>query len=206
MPDDRPEIELRGKGEGPMIRKTFILRSATVLYSLMAAFSFAWALIRGDLDLLHHPRPVFNLPWHADLWGGIAAGVLFGYLVAFLSRAMSARAEWARELLVEMKSILGTLDWKDSLYLAALSALCEEIFFRGVLQPHLWLVWSSVIFGVAHVPRSRTFILWTLEALLLGFCLGLLFVVTGNLAAPVAAHFTINFRNLLYIRRVKLEP
>ncbi len=58
-----------------------------------------------------------------------------------------------------------------------------------------------MIFGLAHLPRNRTFIAWTIQATALGFCLGLLFLYTGNLVAPVAAHFVINFRNLNFIRK-----
>lgn len=205
MNGEKPEFDLRRKDDGRRQQRIFILRSATALYGLMAAFSFAWAFIREDLDLFHHPDPAVHWPHGAGLWGGLAAGAAFGWLVAVLSKVAAARAGWARKLLVEMKSVLGTLDWKDALYLAALSALCEELFFRGVLQSHIGLVWSSLIFGLAHIPRNRTFILWTVEAVVLGFCLGLLFVVSGTLAAPVAAHFTINFKNLLFMGRFDAE-
>jgi len=203
--ENKPEFALRKKDDGRQHQGSFLLRSATALYGLMAAFSFAWAFIREDLDLFHHPGPALELPWHADLWGGLIAGVIFGYFIVFLSKVVTYRAGWARKLLLEMKSILGMLTWKEAFYLAALSALCEEIFFRGILQSHLGLVWSSIIFGLVHIPRNRTFIPWTIEAVLLGFCLGFLFLYSGNLAAPVAAHFTINFRNMLFMNKFKAE-
>ena len=200
MPGDRQLLELPERKADPE-RRSFLLRSATILYSFMAAFSFAWAFIREDLDIFNHPEPPYAFPWHAGLWGGLMAGVVFGCIIVWLSKLVVRRTTWARKLLVEMKSILGRLTWTESLFLAALSALCEEILFRGILQAHLGLVLSSLIFGLAHLPRNRTLIPWTIQATLLGFCLGLLFLYTGNLIAPVAAHFVINFRNLNFIRK-----
>jgi membrane protease YdiL (CAAX protease family) len=203
MNQDRPDIILPpGNGRGRK-QKSFVLRSAVGLYGLMLAFSLAWAFVREDLDLFHHPEPLVRYPWHAELWGGALAGVLFGLAVTWLSRVTAQRAGWARNLLVEMKAILGKMDAMDAFVLAAVSAVCEEILFRGILQSHLGLVWSSLIFGFVHLPRNRVFLLWTLEATLLGFCLGFLFLLTGTLAAPIAAHFTINFGNLLYMQKYR---
>jgi len=201
MLEEHPGFTLPRKDDGRTQQRGLILRSAAALYSLMAAFAFAWALVRENLDLFFHPHPALALPWHAGLWGGLLAGIGFGSVVVVLTKATAGRAGWARKLLVEMKSVLGALEPKDALYLAALSAISEELFFRGVLQAHLGLVWSSVIFGLAHIPRNRVFILWTFEAVIMGFCLGLLFLYTGNLLAPIAAHFTINYWNLLFMIR-----
>jgi membrane protease YdiL (CAAX protease family) len=40
---------------------------------------------------------------------------------------------------------------------------------------------------------------WTASALLIGLLLGGLYVVVGDLGAPIAAHFVVNYLNLRYI-------
>jgi len=183
------------------LQRAYVVRSATLLYCFMTAFCFAWGFWRGDPDFFNHPAPAVGLPWPAAVGAGAAAGALFGLLVAWLSRVAVRRAAWARALAGEMRTLLGPLTAREAFYLAALSALSEELFFRGILQAHLGLVVSSLVFGLAHFPKSRLFVAWTLEAVCLGFCLGALFLVSGNLMAPIAAHFTINFVNLRFILR-----
>ena len=48
---------------------------------------------------------------------------------------------------------------------------------------------------------GKRFVPWTVSALALGVAFGALAQETGNLGAPIAAHFTINFLNLRYIVR-----
>jgi len=76
---------------------------------------------------------------------------------------------------------------------ALLAAIGEEFVFRGVLQNSLasryssWvaILIASGIFGVLHVWRFPA-------AFILGAFLGVLYVITGSLAAPILAHITIN--------------
>ena len=76
--------------------------------------------------------------------------------------------------------------------LAILAGIGEELLFRGVIQ--VWLgerfpVWlalagASVLFGVGHWLSSSYAVLATL----IGAYLGLVFLLTGNLLAPMIAH------------------
>jgi membrane protease YdiL (CAAX protease family) len=76
---------------------------------------------------------------------------------------------------------------------ALLAAVGEEFVFRGVLQNSLsakyssWvaILIASSVFGVLHVWRFPA-------AFMLGAFLGTLYVLTGSLIAPIAAHITIN--------------
>ena len=76
--------------------------------------------------------------------------------------------------------------------LACLAGLGEELLFRGVVQ--VWLaervpIWlalagASLLFGVGHWLSASYAIL----ASLIGAYLGLVFLLTGNLLAPIVAH------------------
>ena len=73
----------------------------------------------------------------------------------------------------------------------------EEIVFRGIIQHALTqivglvaaLLIASALFGLGHGPRNLPRVLATG---VVGMALGILFFVTGNLWAAVAAHITIN--------------
>ena len=180
------------------------LRGATVLYGILLAGAFAWVLVdRGTSDLYRHPDPLWRPTLALGLLAGLALGIALGLLVVALTRRAVRRFRWAVELHSEFRSLLGPATDGDIFLLAAFSALAEECFFRGAMQPTAGLVVSSLVFGGLHLPMSKRFLVWTLEATAMGFVLGLLFWATGQLAAPIAAHFTINYENLHFVRRYK---
>jgi membrane protease YdiL (CAAX protease family) len=84
--------------------------------------------------------------------------------------------------------------------IGAAAGVGEEWLFRGVLQPLVGLVASSVLFGVAHVGGSRMlpFGVW---ATVMGLVMGGLAVSTGGLIAPIVAHGVYDMLALEYIRR-----
>jgi hypothetical protein len=100
----------------------------------------------------------------------------------------------------EFRGVLGGFDTREILMIAALSSLGEELFFRGVLLAETNLTISSLAFGLLHVPTSRRMIPWTLQAIAMGFLLGLLYLLSGDLTVCVATHFVINARNLRHIQ------
>ncbi len=90
--------------------------------------------------------------------------------------------------------------------IAALAGLGEEMLFRGVIQaavaaeiagphgPWLGLLAAAMLFGLLH-PVTPTY---ALLAGLIGGYLGWLWLLTGNLLAPVTAHAMYDFLVLLY--------
>ncbi len=184
--------------------------NATVgLYGLMAAFSVIWGVYRDRPNVWFHPEPLFEAAWPVTVTLGLGAGVALGLAISLLSVWLARRARWARALMSEFRSLLGGLTARDILLIAALSSVGEELFFRGVLLPGLghvlgsqWLglLASSLIFGLLHVPASRRMIPWMLQAMVMGFVLGFLYLFTGDLTVCVATHFVINRRNLTIVQ------
>lgn len=82
-------------------------------------------------------------------------------------------------------------------FIAILSGISEEIFFRGVLQSQIGLLLSSIIFGCAHIWK-KTAILYGIYAAVIGLYFGMLYTLTGNLWVPVIAHIINNFVAILY--------
>ncbi len=83
-----------------------------------------------------------------------------------------------------------------------LSALSEELFFRGFIQMHLasWrgqalaIPVSALLFGVAHLAYRHPVQVFAPFAF--GVVLGVLMMRYRNVMAPMAAHFTFNFVQL----------
>ncbi|HLT40760.1 MAG TPA: CPBP family intramembrane glutamic endopeptidase [Enhygromyxa sp.] len=134
------------------------------------------------------------------LWTPVL-GLALGLLVVAGFRVLERRHSWLPALHREFRSILGRPTGSELLLLAAVSALGEEIFFRGAMLD-AWGPWlSSLVFALLHVPPRRELWPWTLSAGLLGLALAWLTIATGNLGPAVVAHFVINFINLAYITR-----
>lgn len=138
-------------------------------------------------------------------FSNIAVNILTGISVAipviYFSTISLTRFKWAGEMEKLFSQVLVPLKTSEIAIIAVTSGICEEIFFRGGLQPILGLVITSMLFGLAHFPFKRELVPWTIMATLMGFVLGLLFNWSGSLIAPIAAHVAINFINILILNR-----
>lgn len=179
----------------------------TVFYGLMGALGVALAIYWAQIN---------PLVWQGSTGEPLVAavvGVVAGFVVVALSDALDRVAAWARRLSAGFKEMLGPLTLVDIAVIAVLSSVCEELFFRGFLLQALSVAWlpesialpggvliSSLVFGALHIgPDWKTFWPWTLMAFLMGLAFAAMFILTGNLLAPILAHFTINFINLISI-------
>lgn len=98
--------------------------------------------------------------------------------------------------------------WQLAL-IASLAGLGEELLFRGLLQHALiasiggpcgvgiGVVAASAIFGMCHWLTNTYAVL----AALMGMYLGALFLLTGNVLAPIVAHGLYDFVALVYLVR-----
>jgi len=139
----------------------------------------------------------------------VGSGLTAGLVMVAASRLSTARWKWASQLADEFRGLLGQLNAREALLVAAVSGIGEEALFRGALQPALGLWLASAIFGILHIGPNPRFLPWTVMAFAAGLAFGWLFAWTGNLVAPVLAHATINFLNLLFLtsgpEAIKLE-
>jgi membrane protease YdiL (CAAX protease family) len=143
-------------------------------------------------------------------FAGPAIGVLAALpMLALLRWCLRTTWEPMRRLvrLVEERlgSHLANASAGGIVLLAALAGLGEELLFRGVIQ--VWLAerlpvglavaGASVLFGVGHWLSASYAIL----ASAIGAYLGLVFLVTGNLLAPIVAHATYDIVALVILAR-----
>lgn len=95
--------------------------------------------------------------------------------------------------------------------ISLLAGIGEELLFRGLLQggvanyvgglPGIWLglLVGGVVFGLAH-PVSKTY---AIIITLIGFYLGGLYLLSGNLLAPITTHAVYDWLVLVYLTRVR---
>ncbi len=164
-----------------------------IFYGFLFAVAWVW-LQAGAIDVraLWTPR---NLA--LELAVGIGAGVLLAGATPWFVRAVPV----CRELEREFGWILGEQRAWECLYLAILSGVAEEFFFRGALHQAVgpWL--GLVVFAALHWPVNGQFAAWPFTALVAGVVLTAERMWTGTLVAPVATHIIVNAVNLLRISR-----
>jgi uncharacterized protein len=174
------------------------------LYGGMGLVALLLSAGRGDPDIYR----IEGVSTPGRLLVSPLLGLLVGLAVVVLSRLAVRRFAWARSLHTDFKHLLGPLSQREILVLALASAVGEELLFRGALAPILGVWPQAVIFALLHVGPGVRFLPWTLSAFVLGLAFGLLHQATGDLGAPIVAHFLINYLNLGYIARVAMpiEP
>jgi uncharacterized protein len=142
----------------------------------------------------------------AGLLWGIAAAVPLGAALYWMLTTPSGPVRRLVALVEDqLGPFLARLSLLELALLAAIAGFSEEVLFRGVLLPGLarglsplgGLLASSALFGLVHFA-SRTY---ALLAGLMGCYLGALFLLTGNLLAPIVSHGLYDFAALAVLSR-----
>lgn len=144
--------------------------------------------------------PWLALPPHASHTYSALVGLAFGALVVVLTKPMVAKLSWARNLHNDLRPLARGISTTGIVVLAALSALGEELLFRGLLHPWLGLVPQALVFGLVHQLPGKSRWVWVVWATLMGLALGAIFQLTGSLLGPILAHAVINGCNLHYLK------
>lgn len=76
--------------------------------------------------------------------------------------------------------------------LSLIVAICEEWLFRGAIQASWGPYWTSILFAAIHIRYLQH---WLMTGLVfsISYGLGWIYIQTGSLWTPIAAHFVIDF-------------
>ncbi len=149
----------------------------------------------------------------ADVALGLACGLVLSAIVA--GAGWLIERAWGADVYndVVLCAILprSRREWVGVLLALLPAALLEELLFRALPLAGLawliaprWLLWPlSVGFGLLHWPQGS----WgVLGATLAGVVFGLLFLFTGSLWVPLAAHYVLNVTQLLLAQITRAQP
>ncbi|MDQ1346821.1 MAG: protease family protein [Acidobacteriota bacterium] len=175
-------------------------RLAWIFYLVLAIAGLLWLGVqRGRLGI-----GLFVDPggWWIDLGAGVAIG---GGLLA-LWWALRRWVAAARDLEDELARLLAPLSIAEAVSLAVISALAEELFFRGALQSAIGFLPAAVLFALLHAGPGKGFRVWALFALAGGLALGALVSLRGPLGGAIVAHLMVNGVNLVRLARPSPAP
>lgn len=162
----------------------------------LLAFGIGLALGRSPLER----EPWFPTSGLEAALASLVLGLALAALTLLATRALGARAAWARALRSELEPIVSGLHDRDLAVMAMASGVGEEIFFRGLLSPWIGIVLSSLAFGAVHQVRGKGRLGWMASAAAFGFAFALVFGATGSLLGPIVGHTLVNWVNLRAMR------
>ena len=175
-------------------------------YAFLGVLSAVLAVVLRSGSPFAHPTPLLTLADPARHTYSVMMGLTVGALIVLSTRVTVARFEWARRLHSELRPIARVMTTQGIVVLALLSALGEELLFRGLLQPWVGIILQALAFGFLHQVRGPSRYVWMTWATAVGLVLGAIFQVTGSLLGPIAAHALVNGLNLAYLKNHDPTP
>lgn len=158
------------------------------------------------------------LGWRtAHLAADLALGAVVGLVmtVVFTALGQVAVRLWGPEAYDNrlLRAILpaNAREWPGVLAALLPAAALEELLFRSLplgglswLVSPAWLMWPLAVgFGLLHWPQGS----WgVLGATLAGVMFSLLFLGTGSIWAPLAAHYVMNVAQVAAARTLGIKP
>jgi len=166
----------------------------TILVPALRFYLVLWLLAMGIIVLQGRLSCSLFFPTERAT---AATTLLWGLGSALLLIALSLYASrnfgWARQLDQEFRKILVPLrSWQIGA-IALFSGTAEEVFFRGVIQPLLGLIPTSLLFGAVHLIPSRVYLPWAAYAAFAGLLFGCLFELSGTLFPHTLSHVAVTF-------------
>lgn len=175
-------------------------------YAFLGVASTAVAAVWRTGSPFVHPTPILELGAPTSHLYSALLGAVVGAAIVMSTRISVARFEWARRLHRELRPVARVMSGTGIVVLALLSALGEELLFRGLLQPWIGIVPQAILFGLLHQVRGSSRWVWVAWAVVVGLVLGAIYSVTGSLAGPIVAHALVNGLNLAYLKSHDPEP
>lgn len=163
-----------------------------VFIRFAATFEASLALVAMLLGWIVGVRPDLSAPSLLAVTIGVAATLpMIGFYAIISGIPWKSLSRIQDLLLTTLGRPLSQCRWHELLLLSVTAGLCEELLFRGVLQPWLsswgtgfgW-IGTNLLFGAAHAVTPMYFVL----AALIGGYLSGTAALAGSLYAPIIAH------------------
>ena len=181
-------------------------QTVAVAYAMLGSLASALAVALRDGSPLLHPAPWLVLDEPTRIGSSVLLGVALAVVLVGSTRIAVQRWSWAQKLHSDLRPVARNLTVPSVVIIAVLSSLGEELFFRGFLAPLLGVAAQAAVFGLAHQVSGPSRWVWIAWASLVGLCFGVIFVLTGSLLGPIAAHAIVNGYNLMFLRNHDPSP
>jgi membrane protease YdiL (CAAX protease family) len=174
---------------------------------IVVGFEASLAVVAIVLGAILGVDPLATLAWDgwAVFWGLLAAApllLLLWLIVRFPVRPLGELIELVDQFIADA---LHGATLRHFALISLLAGIGEETLFRGLAQPlfgdligsrFAGLTLASILFGLAHSVTPAYAVL----AAIVGAYLGLLWIMSGNLLAPIVAHTAYDFFALWYLQ------
>lgn len=184
VPPSPPEPEPRGWNSiprGDLLLNTILVEGGLAVLAIVLAWLFGpdlWATLHWS--------------WNDVLWGTLGA-IPPLVIILLIDRYPMGPFRHVADISDRiLRPLLKNCKWPDYFLLATLAGFCEELLFRGWLQPFIAQyvpLWASIliggfVFGLCHLLTSAYFII----AWLISIYLAMLLVWSDNLLVPMVTH------------------
>jgi membrane protease YdiL (CAAX protease family) len=138
---------------------------------------------------------------------GVVAYAVYNALFASALQASRAGSVLLGWMARRNSTLFGRLPLSTMFVMAALAGPCEELIFRGWLQPVAGLWTTSAVFAVLHFLPNRYKwshpVTWGMVALYfpVGLAVGWLYEWRANLLGPMVMHSLSDSLGLLFVAR-----
>lgn len=95
--------------------------------------------------------------------------------------------------------IMEKFNLKELFFIFLGGSITEEFLFRGILQPELGILVTSILFVIIHFRYYKKFYILA-EVFLMGIILGFAYAITSLLWVPIVCHFFVNYSTALLIK------
>lgn len=190
---DKPAIKKRKSDQ-----TRNVVRAVHNLAMLMIVVALGLQGLTGTLDMS---------PWllpddtHIVVKYGAAALLAVGFL-SIVSYFFDFWFDSYRFLRASMAHVFAPMPKMTLIYLAAISALAEEVLFRWTLQPSFGIIITSLAFTALHTMFTNPVSGRGLWAILCSLMLCWLYEQSRCLWLPVTTHVLLNISNCFTLRRV----
>ena len=165
----------------------------------MLAFGIGWIVTVDPVADLH-------FDWVDILWGLVFTLPMLALFLATHRSSFGPIERVNRFLIDTIGPLLAQCRIIDLILLATLAGVCEEVVFRGFLQPWIarlgatvGLIGSNILFALAHFVTPT----YAVAAFLIGLYLAMLLRIddSPNLLVPIITHGVYDFIAFLIIKR-----
>ena len=163
---------------------------------ILIAMGITAVVLLGVAKIWQKFGSVAILPIYINVQAILYAIALAGGIIVASSIMYRLWADYRKSADMYLALVVKPLVWADIIWLGLLPGMSEELLFRGVMLPAFGfnlaaLIVSSLLFGVLHLSSASqwSYVVW---ATVIGFALGYVALITGNLFIPILAHIITN--------------